>query len=67
MNHGVHSSSPVSLPGGNTVTFKNTDPEHINAYFKTLVNGSSNGCRNAHDSSSLTIGNTPAHVVIAPA
>lgn len=50
------------------MTFENTnpDPEHINGYFRAYMNGSSNGCRNGHDSSPLTIGNSPAHVVIAP-
>jgi hypothetical protein len=49
------------------VTFENNepDPEHINGYFRLYMNGSSNGCRNGHDSSSLAIGKSPAHVVIA--
>jgi hypothetical protein len=51
------------------VTFENTNPFHlagINGHFKKPMNGSSNGCRNGRDSSSITVGNTPAHVVIAP-
>jgi hypothetical protein len=50
------------------VTFENTDPdpEHINGYFRLYLNGSSNGCRKGHESSSITIGSSPAHVVVAP-
>jgi hypothetical protein len=57
-----------SSSGGNTVTFENTDPdpEHLNEYFRLYLNGSNNGCRNGHDSSFITIGATPAHVVVAP-
>jgi hypothetical protein len=67
MDQGVHCPSPVLLLEEILVTFANTDPdpEHINGYFRLYLNGSSDGCRNGQ-SSFITIGASPAHVVVAP-
>jgi hypothetical protein len=51
------------------VTFENDNPFHLagkNGHLKKPVNGSREGCRTGRGSSSITIGSTPAHVVVAP-
>ena len=65
---GGSSSSLVLLSGGNTVTFENTnpDPEHINGYFRPYHERQQQRLPQCARQFFITIGNSPAHVVIAP-